>query len=207
MAKFYVYTLAEPDIDEYGSSRVFYVGKGCKDRVHEHEPEARKGHKCHKCNRIRKIWASGKGIEKNIVFETDDEILAFRYEVQLIAKYGLKNLTNVEPGGPKRAQKFSRPRPEGRIIDISDADWSVHLWRAPGMTRKQHSEMMEVWRLKKREAVERALRRARFNQRMNDMDMRSEIERLEILLEEVDITLGNVDQLELPINLRELVSK
>lgn len=91
--QWYVYTLSTP------ADRIFYVGKGCGDRVDQHEKEARKGHRCHKCNTIRRVWREGKEIKKAIVFRTHIEQAAYDYESALIARIGLSNLTNISPGG------------------------------------------------------------------------------------------------------------
>jgi hypothetical protein len=90
---FYVYVLARPD----GSP--FYVGKGLGKRIFDHDYEARSGHKCHKCNIIRKIWKSGGEVQRYIVFETNDEQEAFAYEIELIALHGRNNLANLTDGG------------------------------------------------------------------------------------------------------------
>lgn len=91
--RFYVYVLARPD------GRVFYVGKGQKDRIYQHDTEARSGHKCHKCNVIRKIWSTGDTVGRVIVYETDNEMAALDCEIFQIAEYGRKNLTNMTTGG------------------------------------------------------------------------------------------------------------
>ncbi len=89
---FYVYVLSRPD------GRQFYVGKGQGQRVDEHEREARRGCKCHKCCIIRKIWRTGGNISKAVVFRTDDEFAAYQREAELIAAFGVRNLANVRPG-------------------------------------------------------------------------------------------------------------
>lgn len=90
---FYVYVLARP------KNRVFYVGKGSDYRIVAHESEARSGHKCHKCNVIRKIWKQGGQVQRYTVFTTDDEAEAYAYEAELIAMYGLNTLANQSIGG------------------------------------------------------------------------------------------------------------
>lgn len=90
---FYVYELVRPD------GRVFYVGKGCRSRVNQHESEARSNCHCYKCNVIRKIWREGGQIEKRIVFKTANEQEAYDYEADLIKFYGRENLTNKSDGG------------------------------------------------------------------------------------------------------------
>ena len=90
---FYVYVLARPN------GRAFYVGKGRGRRIFEHDREARSGHDCHKCNVIRKIWKQEKDYQRYTVFTSDDEQAALNYECELIALYGLENLTNLTIGG------------------------------------------------------------------------------------------------------------
>lgn len=92
--KWYVYTLSKPD------GTVFYVGKGTKQRMYTHEAEARK-YTCQskKCRTIRKIWETGGYVLKAKVFETDDEEAAYAVEKDLIAYYGMDNLTNILDGG------------------------------------------------------------------------------------------------------------
>jgi hypothetical protein len=91
--RFYVYVLCKPN------DTPFYVGKGKGNRVYDHDAEARKGHRCHKCNTIRKIWKHGGQVRRYFVFTTDDEQEAYQHEKELIASYGRKNLTNSTDGG------------------------------------------------------------------------------------------------------------
>jgi LEM3-like protein/NUMOD3 motif-containing protein len=90
---YYVYILARPN------GVPFYVGKGKGSRLFDHDAEARSGHKCHKCNVIRKIWKQGKEIQRYTVFTTMNEQEALAYECELIASYGRENLTNLTDGG------------------------------------------------------------------------------------------------------------
>src|SRR5690349_16029648 len=92
---YYVYLLLRPD------GRPFYVGKGCGERIRNHEQDAKRGHQCHKCNVIRKIWRNGGKIRPVIIFATANEQEAFDYEARLIENIGLGNLTNRLPGGGK----------------------------------------------------------------------------------------------------------
>lgn len=92
-ARFYVYVLARPN------GKPFYVGKGKGDRVFNHDTEARSGHKCHKCNVIRKIWRQGGQVLRYIVFETNNEEEAYAYEQELIAMYNRTTLVNLTDGG------------------------------------------------------------------------------------------------------------
>lgn len=116
-SRFYVYVLARPD------GRPFYVGKGCGVRLDEHEREARRGHKCHKCSIIRKIWKSGGEVQRYIMLETDVEQDALDYEVELIALYGLSTLANKTSGGDGMTDYSPSPDARVRIGASSKARW------------------------------------------------------------------------------------
>lgn len=92
--RFYVYELIDPR-----DSKAFYIGKGQKSRVTQHEAEAKKGKRSSKCDRIRDIWAAGLEIERRIVERFDDEMAAYELEHKLVAEYPIGQLTNVIPGG------------------------------------------------------------------------------------------------------------
>lgn len=94
--RYYVYVLARPD----GS--VFYVGKGCKDRVSDHEREAYQGCVCDKCQVIRNIWRVGGKVIKRIIFRTDDEHEALCYEGRLIREFR-SQLTNKKRGRERQS--------------------------------------------------------------------------------------------------------
>jgi hypothetical protein len=83
-----VYLLSRPD----GSP--FYVGKGVKRRVLEHEAEARRAHQLgesnpHKCNTIRKIIREGAEICYHIdsIFSFEEESRCLEREAALIRRY------------------------------------------------------------------------------------------------------------------------
>lgn len=101
--RFYVYVLLRPD------GRPFYVGKGTKRRVFEHELEARRHHPIgevnpFKCNVIRKIIREGGEITYKIdaIFDQADEMHCLEHEASLIKKYGRLHeggiLTNLAGG-------------------------------------------------------------------------------------------------------------
>lgn len=102
--RFYVYVLCRPN------GKPFYVGKGTRDRIFQHDAEARKGCDCHKCRVIRKIWRNGGEIQRYKVFTTDDEQEAFSYERELIALHGRKNLANSTDGGDGCAGRVLTPK-------------------------------------------------------------------------------------------------
>ena len=107
MAEYYVYELVDPR-----NNKVFYVGKGLRGRVDQHEREARKGKQSKKCDLIREIEASGRSIIKRKVSAFQSEVYAFRAEAELIERYRLENLTNVHPGGgsPRSAPTVEQDR-------------------------------------------------------------------------------------------------
>lgn len=92
-ARWYVYELVDPRSDT-----VFYVGKGQRNRVDQHEEEARKGAISHKCNKIRSIWNAGHQIHKRKIALFWNEVAAYKCEADRIDEIGLHNLTNVMSG-------------------------------------------------------------------------------------------------------------
>lgn len=90
----YVYGLSRGD-----SMRLFYIGKGVRKRVFQHEAAAVRGgsqsRNPHKTAIIRK-----HGVGGYVLFSTHpDAKSAFNAERDLIAAYGIENLANVGPGG------------------------------------------------------------------------------------------------------------
>ena len=115
--RFYVYVLARPN------DKPFYVGKGRGKRVYDHEAEARRGHRCHKCNVIRKIWRKGGEVRRYAVFATDDEQEAYDYEIQMIALYGRDTLVNRTNGGDgargMRVVRSQQHRERQRVAQVA----------------------------------------------------------------------------------------
>lgn len=113
---YYVYVLTRPD------GRPFYVGKGHGDRIHHHERDARRGHRCHKCNVIRKIWRSGGVVQRYILFTTTDEQEAFAYEQAIIEMYGRDTLCNHTDGGEGARGRVMPPTERikrGKLIKLA----------------------------------------------------------------------------------------
>lgn len=106
--RFYVYALADIDV-------VFYVGKGTKGRMAQHETEADRGYgqgrtkqyicHCRKCIIIRNIWDARRDVIRIVLFETDDEQRAYDYERAAIAKYTSPHLCNVMHGTARRTRR------------------------------------------------------------------------------------------------------
>lgn len=142
--RYYVYVLARPD------GRLFYVGKGQGDRVFDHDAIAKKGHRCHKCNVIRKIRRSGKQVQHYIVFTTDDEQEALDYEMTMIAMFGRDMLTNQSDGG----EGMRNPTAEYRAKHsrAGKARWKDPAFRAKMDAIMQQRNNDPEWRRKIGEA-------------------------------------------------------
>lgn len=89
--RWYVYHLIDPR-----DSRVFYVGKGCGDRIKAHEAEARLRpyNLSPKLERIRAIWAAGMDVQRFTVAWFWDKRDAFRFERREIMERR-DSLTNI----------------------------------------------------------------------------------------------------------------
>src|SRR5216684_8129488 len=125
---YYVYTYAFPD------GTIFYVGKGTRGRIDEHEREASNGCQCLKCDIIRSIWASGKPVQKRIVYETFDELDALEQELALIRAHAGPHLTNIKDN-QRRAKNLQgsdntpvsdavshgQTPDQGRLVDVKTA--------------------------------------------------------------------------------------
>jgi hypothetical protein len=114
---YYVYTLAYPD------GKIFYIGKGKGERIHQHLAEARNQCQCRKCHIIRAIWRAGHEIKQAIVFTSDNEDLAYAHEALLISQH--QRLVNIAQGGrgggnhieyrkPPKKQQQIQPKLERR---------------------------------------------------------------------------------------------
>ena len=135
---FYVYEMINPATDE-----VFYVGKGSGYRYLVHERESKSSPALWtnpgKCHTILQILATNQDIKYNIC-NFADEKEAYRYERQLIYKYGrlcnnTGTLTNLLPGGkggsPHVVYVFNRS--DGSFVGefASQAEASVALGVSP----------------------------------------------------------------------------
>lgn len=149
--RFYVYILARP------SGRPFYVGKGTRRRVFDHDAEARSGHQCHKCNVIRKIWKQGGEVQRYTVFTTDDQDEAYAYEAEMIALIGRKNLANGTDGGvggrgraffdATRARMSAAARTSPSATKRREINRQARLadWSDPAYREKQIELARERW--------------------------------------------------------------
>ncbi|QWY83293.1 putative homing endonuclease protein [Rhizobium phage RHph_X2_25] len=95
--RFYVYMLVRPD----GS--IFYVGKGQKRRIYEHERYAKGNSRKRLYSIMRKIWRSGNDVLYRLHAFFDDESSAHAEEARLISLFGKVEegglLANVTDGG------------------------------------------------------------------------------------------------------------
>ncbi len=120
---YYVYTLARPSTDRLNPNAVFYVGKGTKSRLFDHEEEAANGIQSRKCDVIREIWASGGQVQKAIHYQTTIEQDALIYEWVLINMiYASSLLTNVMSTDPllmqRKLPRRSRTKREVRLVRL-----------------------------------------------------------------------------------------
>ena len=97
--RFYVYALIDGRNDE-----IFYIGKGCNERMYKHVQLAKRNAKlCNRnpklYNKIKKILQDGCIIKYNKIFESDCESETLDKEKEVIKNIGLENLTNLTSGG------------------------------------------------------------------------------------------------------------
>ena len=103
--RFYVYCLRRSDIKnpDTGEDAIFYIGKGCYDRVYAHEKCARRSNECphSSCKAIREVLSKGHTIsteilnnylEENESFDLEREWITFGREVEW-------PLVNISKGG------------------------------------------------------------------------------------------------------------
>jgi hypothetical protein len=93
--RFYVYTLADSRTDE-----VFYVGKGCGSRMHQHEKDCRAGRVFNgrKHQRIAEVVSAGATVVASKVQTGLTEGEALDAEKAMIRSIGIRNLTNISAG-------------------------------------------------------------------------------------------------------------
>jgi len=115
-ARWYVYKLVDPT-----TQTAFYVGKGSGKRMYEHEADAARGVCSAKCSKIRQITSAGLEVIKEQVALFWDEQAAYDFETDLIAEFGLDNLTNILPGGQ---MAWERRRIERSARLTVPVDWT-----------------------------------------------------------------------------------
>lgn len=132
-AIWYVYQLVDPR-----TMKPFYIGKGKGNRIDYHEREASKGVCSKKCKLINELTKENLIVIKEKIALFWDESAAYQCEKEVINFIGLRNLTNVMPGGigalsfrhinsRKRVinQKFT---PEDCFMAVSIAKDKFAIW-------------------------------------------------------------------------------
>lgn len=111
--KYYVYELIDSK-----DSKPFYVGKGSGLRYSKHISLARhhKHYNKHLENKIWNIWNNNELVISRTVFESDNEEEVFIKENELIKKYGLENLCNLEIGDRHRFNGFKHSEETKKIL-------------------------------------------------------------------------------------------
>lgn len=187
--QFYVYVMARPN------GKPFYVGKGSfktkKPRLYDHEREARRGHRCHKCNVIRKIWKQGGTVQCYIVFTSESEQEAYNHERVLIEMYGLETLANQTVGGLGGMKGVIYPEEQRAAIKVraqalaQDPEWRRKVseatkaaWKAKPGVRQRLTEMTRQrytdpeYRQKHAEAVRRVTNTEKHRQKLREAQLR-----------------------------------
>lgn len=158
MNLFYVYHLIHKE-----TNKVFYVGKGKGNRLNDHQKIAfhkNSQSKSYLYRKIRKILSVGDSILAVKIYETNDEIDAFKKEVEEIKRIGRKNLCNATDGGEgfsggtfkqsdhqKRivSEMFSKPKTSSHKIKLRNAKYSkpVRYWKGKTFT-KEHKDKLSA---------------------------------------------------------------
>lgn len=151
--RFYVYILRRPD------GRPFYVGMGSGRRVLVHEELARTGDTSEKSHVIRKVWASGGEVRREIVARFGTDLEAKAHEVSLIAEIGRKDLgagplVNRTGGGdgvtslsPEMKRLHAQRTREGMARPEVKAACRQHIerLRSDPVTRAKLARSKEYW--------------------------------------------------------------
>ena len=111
--KYYIYFLIDPR-----DKKVFYIGKGQKERMYAHERIVKVGKSPNNNftlkNKIKDILDSGNKITYKQVWFSDDEKYIYKMEKFFIKKYK-DLLTNIAPGGGRIRKKFKKRLPKSEF--------------------------------------------------------------------------------------------
>lgn len=126
---FYTYLLIDSR-----DNKPFYVGKGKGKRMYEHVRSTLRGRvlqrNLHKFNKIKQIYNNGgkvlyKKIVKNVL-----EVVAYKFEILLIKRYGRNNLVNMTDGGEGKigwkATKITRIKMSKSKIGKNNSFYGKH---------------------------------------------------------------------------------
>jgi len=112
--RYYIYFLIDPR-----SHKVFYIGKGQKDRMFHHENLVRQGkvpnNNYDLRNVIKEILDQGQEIIYKQVWFSNNEDKIYKKEKEFIKKHK-EYLTNIAPGG--RCTKEKKPRKKKRAKKV-----------------------------------------------------------------------------------------
>lgn len=133
-AKFYIYGLLRPN------GKVFYVGKGTKKRMYAHVQEARSGHRCYKCNVIRKILRNGGSIGYCTYWAGDDQDEAYEQEKYWIAFYGMNTLSNGTEGGVGGKGHVTSEQQRRQI-----SEKALRRWQDQGRREEARERTRQFW--------------------------------------------------------------
>ncbi|SEL83005.1 hypothetical protein SAMN05216214_1283 [Atopomonas hussainii] len=102
----------------YSSGIPFYIGKGSGNRI---EVTSLKSHSPEVANKIDDIKARGQSPKLEIVFQTENEIEAFKKEAELISLYGRLDL-GTGPLLNKNAGSVTKAKAQKAFNLLIDAD-------------------------------------------------------------------------------------
>ena len=118
----------------------FYIGKGSQKRAWDHEQEARRGKRSHKCHIIRDMWSRGHEPITVMLHEGLTETTANEYEMAFIraigrADLGLGPLANLTDGGDGTTGHKPSPEVIAKLVARlrgkklpPDSDARCRLW-------------------------------------------------------------------------------
>lgn len=107
MKTYYVYELIDPK-----DCRIFYVGKGKKNRMYRHVADVKHGkipnNNRHLYHKIKQILESGNSVMYNQIFFTNNNEEAYKMEDERIKDLGLHNLCNIMESSSARSESSYR---------------------------------------------------------------------------------------------------
>lgn len=122
---FYVYFLIDPRTEE-----IFYVGKGCKNRVREHRKKVLRGDvdNAQKAARIEEIELSGRRCKEMVLCYCASEKDAYSVERQLIQALRPFGLTNALRGNSALSWREQQALSAAKALDFLARLKPYTLW-------------------------------------------------------------------------------